>query len=174
LVVLALSLSGCGSASETAHSAEPAPTASSPVATLPPGVTLPAKGVTADLTKLTSQPTYNLENVGDIREPFSKQPVNVSQSGDLTLVGWAVDPDAKTSGGGVEIAIDGAPVVIKSRLPRPDVEKSLKSPSYANAGFLFTYPALALNKGPHELKIRILSNDKKSYWESPGLKVLVQ
>jgi hypothetical protein len=171
---MVLILPGCGPSSEAPHTAESTPAAPAAPPALPPGVTLPAKGITADLTKLTSQPVYNLENVGDIRDPFSKQPINISQSGDLTLTGWAVDPLAKAGNGGVEIAIDGAPVVIKTRLPRSDVAKSLGTPSYADSGFLFTYPAVALSKGPHELKVRILSNDKKSYWEGVGLKLMVQ
>ncbi len=134
----------------------------------------PPAGITASLSTQNGKPLYNLEQVGATLDPFNRQPIKVSATGSLTAQGWAVDPAKKDLAGGVEVVIDKVPYAAEYGLPRGDVGAYFKVPAYDKCGFAFTAPAAAFGRGDHALSIRILSNDKQSYYQGGSVNVSIR
>lgn len=135
---------------------------------------LPEATSSTGLVKRAGQPLYNLERIGDVVNPFSLPPIAIAAQSILRVEGWAVDRTAQTLPGRVEAVIDGKSFLTQTDIPRQDVADHFKVPAYSNAGFAFTCPAISLGKGWHELKIRVISHDKHSYWEGAGLPMLIR
>jgi hypothetical protein len=131
--------------------------------------TIQPDGVTPQLQRLTGKPLYNLEMIGNVIDPFPKQPVVVSASEVLSVVGWAVDGASKNAAAGVEVVVDGRPYRAEAKLDRPDVAAFYKAPEYRRAGFRFSAPASAFGAGKHVLSIRTIANDGKAYFEGLDL-----
>jgi hypothetical protein len=130
------------------------------------------RGNTASMRGNRKQPLYNLEYIGSIVEPASKGPVHLRLNAEFSVKGWAVDPEAQKAAGGVEILIDGIPYRATYALPRKDVADHFGIPEYASAGFaLTTKTGGAIGRGMHRVAVRILTNDRASYYE--GLPVAV-
>jgi hypothetical protein len=65
----------------------------------------------------------------------------------------------------VEIVIDDAPFVAEYGKARPDVATSFDVPAYANSGFSIELLGQQFPPGAHKLFVRVLTHDRKSYWE---------
>ncbi len=141
---------------------------SSQPATAPPG------GSSGSLKRSASAPLYYLDRVGETVNPFEKQPVKVDVAGELTLSGWAVDPDHKAAPGGVEVVIDGTPYRAIHNLSRQDVADYFKVPAYEKAGYKFSMAASLLAKGQHQLMVRVISSDGTYFFEGAGLSLRVE
>ena len=131
----------------------------------------PETGDSASLARKDNKPLYNLEYIGAVVDPAGKQPVRVELGNELLVAGWAVDAPSRAMAGGVEIVIDGTPYTAAYGLPRGDVAEHFKVPAYSNAGFSFRTAATNFGAGRHQIAVRILTNDKRSYYE--GLPVAV-
>jgi hypothetical protein len=129
----------------------------------------PQPGISDSLARSSADPSYNLEVVGGVLDPFPKQPIRVRINGQLFLSGWAVDAAAKEISGGVEVVVDEVPYPAQSNLARGDVATFLKVPAYINAGFSFSAEAGAFGKGKHKVSIRVLTHDRKSYYQGAPL-----
>jgi hypothetical protein len=83
----------------------------------------------------------------------------------FTIAGWAVDQTAKDTAGGVEIVIDDAPFVTKYGKVRPDVANAFAVPAYADAGYSIELLGQQFPPGAHKLFVRVLTHDRRAYWE---------
>jgi hypothetical protein len=130
----------------------------------PTEVPADAIAITQTLTKLPGGPSWNIETVG-------ASPVGESKSFDIpardkfTIVGWAVDQQAKEPAGGVIGVVDGVPYPAEYGRPRPDVARVFGVPSYANSGYSLELLGERFVPGAHSLLIRVLTHDRKAYWE---------
>jgi hypothetical protein len=121
---------------------------------------------TPTMTKRPGGPLWNVEYVGAVLEAYKRTSYEVPAHGELDIGGWAVDQDAKVGSGGVEIRIDGVPYAGEYGKPRPDVASLFNQPAYANAGYVIKIKAEQFASGPHTAYFRVLSNDRKSFWEA--------
>jgi hypothetical protein len=129
-----------------------------------------ATGITQGLTKRADVPLYNIERIGELTAPLSVTDVRIPGSGDMVVMGWAVDPINKDAGSGVDVVIDNVPYLATSAIERRDVSTQFAIPGYRFSGYSFLIPASALGKGTHHVSIRVVSRDGKSYIESPAMK----
>jgi hypothetical protein len=125
-----------------------------------------ATGISAHLAKRTGAPLWNIELVGTIQNAWKNVDFQLPAHGKIVLVGWAVDQNAKSAAGGVELAIDDIPYGAKYGTPRKDVAIALGVPSYAASGFSFVLDADEFAPGQHVLFFRVLASDKTGYWEA--------
>jgi len=120
---------------------------------------------TQTMTKRPGGPLWNVEYVGKLLEAYKHTSFEVPAHGELDIGGWAVDQDAKAGAGGVEIRIDGVPYAAEYGKPRPDVASFFNQLAYANAGYVIRIKAEQFASGAHTAYFRVLSNDRKSFWE---------
>lgn len=125
-----------------------------------------ATGASQNLVKRQGGPLWNLESVGPVNNAWAQKSFDLPSHGELTLIGWAVDQQAKAPAGGVDIVIDGVPYAAKYGKSRPDVAVSFGVPAYSNSGYAFDLMAEHLPPGAHTLFVRVLANDGKSFWEA--------
>jgi hypothetical protein len=144
-----------------------------PLATEPTGPP-PATGLSSNLQLKKVPPLYNLEQIGDVVNPFTKQPVKIAATGDLLVSGWAVDVEAKDLGKGVDVVIDGTPLAANYPSDRGDVATFYKNPAYAKAGFQLVMPASDLSKGAHSLLVRIITKDGTAYYQGLPVAIVVE
>ena len=142
-----LSLSGCSTSTQQQSTAQK------------------ATGITGTLSKLPGAPLWNIESVGPVNNAWEKKAFDLPTHGKIAIVGWAVDQQAKAAAGGVEIAIDGNPFAAQYGKPRPDVASAYQVPSYGNAGYSLELTAETFAPGTHTAFVRILSSDRKGFWE---------
>jgi hypothetical protein len=124
-----------------------------------------ATGITGTLSKLPGSPLWNIESVGPVNNAWEKKAFDLPTHGKIAIIGWAVDQQAKAAAGGVEIAIDGTPFAAQYGKPRPDVAGAYQVPSYGNAGYSLELSAETFAPGSHTAFVRVLSSDRKGFWE---------
>jgi hypothetical protein len=126
----------------------------------------PGEPLTVDLPlleELADHRDYNLEQFGETVEPLGKSPIRLPRSSMITLSGWAVDRSARVWAGGVDVEVDGAFHATRYGGERPDVSDFFGEPLYRYCGFSFGVAAAQFDCGPHSLRLRIVSADRKSY-----------
>jgi len=134
----------------------------------------PATGLSSNLQLKKVPPLYNLEQIGDVVNPFTKQPVKVAATGDLLVSGWAVDVEAKDLGKGVDVVIDGTPLAANYPSDRGDVATFFKNPAYAKAAFQLVMPASGLRRGSHSVMVRIITKDGTAYYQGLPVAIVVE
>lgn len=143
-----------------------------------PETTGPDSPVTAELsqntTKLAGNPLWNLEAVGPIIVAPGQKTFDAPASGSLQITGWAVDSAAKAPAGGVEVLIDGKPYSASYGRLRDDVVKVHGVAAYAKSNFAFDLKAEDIGAGSHTAVFHILTNDRKSYWESEPYSIVLK
>ncbi|MBM2816013.1 MAG: hypothetical protein HW421_2775 [Ignavibacteria bacterium] len=82
----------------------------------------------------------------------------------ITVVGWAIDRLVNRLAGGVYLEVDGVMYPTFYGNYRPDIVKSFGVEEYIKAGFLTNIPLKKLGLGRHELMVKVLAFDKKSYF----------
>jgi hypothetical protein len=101
-------------------------------------------------------------------KPIRNEEIPCVESDDVvTIGGWAVDIEARTTAGGVIVKVDDKSFLPQYGFQRDDVALMLREPQYRNSGFVASIPVSAFEKGTHTVSIYILSNDRKSYYASP-------
>src|ERR1035438_6643333 len=65
-----------------------------------------ATGITQGLRKRPGGALWNIESVGSVSNAWTKNSFELSVQEKSTIIGWAVDQEAKAAAGGVEIVID--------------------------------------------------------------------
>jgi hypothetical protein len=83
----------------------------------------------------------------------------------LFVRGWAVDQRSKSAAGGVIVNVDGKDFLAAYGSPRPDVAANLHSPDYVNSGFTVSLDSAAIGKGKHTMIFRVVTSDRKSYYQ---------
>jgi len=132
-----------------------------------------ATGITQNLTRNAGTTLYWVDEIGGIGNPYGSKSIRVSAVGEFTARGWAVDKQSQTPAGGVDIVLDNIPYGASYGLDRLDVADGQKVAAYRQSGWQFSMPASRL-KGTHALTVRIVSNDRKSYYEIPTLTLSVE
>jgi hypothetical protein len=74
----------------------------------------------------------------------------------------------------VEVVIDRKPFQISYGDTRSDVADFFKNPALRNSGFHASFPASALGSGTHPVSLRVLSSDRKTYFQTTELTVSVR
>ncbi len=133
-----------------------------------------AAAITGTLTKREDNPLWNLESVGTVNEAWTSQSFEVLAHGTFAIRGWAVDHIARGVAGGVEISIDGSLYRGEYGKRRLDVARAHGLPAYVNSGYLFELKAEEFKVGPHTAFIRVVSNDRQTFWEVGPYVILVQ
>jgi hypothetical protein len=130
----------------------------------PTEVPADAIAITQTLPKLPGGPLWNIEKVG-VNAVGESKSFDVPARDKFTILGWAVDQQAKAPAGGVEGVVDGVPYPAEYGRPRPDVATTFGVASYANSGYSLELLGQRFAPGAHRLAIRVLANDRKAYWE---------
>jgi len=130
-------------------------------------------GGSAKLPLQPGMPLHNLEFVNDTQVVPGK-PIHVSRSGQLVVIGWAVDQDAKSVPGGVDVVIDGKAYAAETGISRPDVVQVFKVPAYLASGFRFSAPAAAFPPGNHLITVRVINQARSAYWQGASTSALIQ
>jgi hypothetical protein len=133
--------------------------------TAPPATWAP--GISQNLTRSGATTQCVIDNIGQVGNPAVERLVQVPGATTFGITGWAIDEPNKTTAGGVDVVIDQAPYNAHYGSPRPDVATHFKQPNYANSCFELMVAPGQLAKGPHSVSIRIISSDKKSYYQGP-------
>lgn len=130
------------------------------------GTQAPAGSViTQNLVKRSGGPLWNIESVGLVSNAWTKNSFELPAQAKSTIIGWAVDQEAKAAAGGVEVVIDGVPYAAQYGKSRPDVAVSFGVRAYSNSGYSFDLAANQFTPGTHTMFVRVLTNDQKGYWE---------
>ncbi|HEX7177606.1 MAG TPA: hypothetical protein VF240_20270 [Pyrinomonadaceae bacterium] len=119
------------------------------------------------LVSVNSDTSLAMDGIsGQPAKPGIPVVINPKSTPSFAITGWAVDQQAQTEAGGVIINIDGSKdVLAKYGQPRPDVAAHLKNTKYTNSGFIATMDASSLAKGRHTLTVRVVTADRKGYFE---------
>lgn len=144
-----------------------------PVKSSRPVVPALVPGITQNLTRNEKPATYHLDRIGPINNPVPKQTFQLAGDASTEIVGWAIDTVAKKVAGGVEVLIDSSAFTAHAGMNRTDVADYFKRPDYITAGFDLTLPPGQLTKGEHSISIRVIANDKKSYYQGDLLNFVV-
>lgn len=123
-------------------------------------------GISANLQKRPGGPLWNLESFGPVSSPGENRSFDLPAHGKIEIGGWAVDQEAKTAAGGVEIVIDGAPFAAQYGNSRPDVASAYGVPTYTNVGYSLALTGEQFAPGSHTAFVRVLSSDRHGYWEA--------
>ena len=132
----------------------------------------PESAKSAPLQKVPGDTPYSIDSVN--KQPLPKVGPVVVKSADtpsVVIAGWAVDGPAKASAGGVMFNIDGkSDITATYGAERADVATVLKDPNYKMSGFGIAIPTQSIEKGRHTISMKILTSDKKGYYE-PNRKI---
>jgi len=139
------------------------------------GNTKTEKGVeTASLQKVEGAPVYSIDAINS--QPVPKAGpivINAATTPAIVIGGWAVDAPAKNAAGGVFLNVDGkSDLTATYGADRQDVASVLKEPNYKMSGFGISIPTASLDKGRHTLGLKVLTADKKGYYE-PSQKIAI-
>jgi hypothetical protein len=167
-VVITLFFTGCGSSGT--NQVQVQPQASDQTALRPMAV----DGVTPAMTKVKGVPVHNLDLIEKVNIPYSLSTTIISLASDVEVRGWAIDEAAQKAAGGVELLIDGKAYKTQYGLDRPDVRTFFKNPAYNKSGFTFMLLANSLSRGPHNMIVRVISADAKTYYEGNPLSLVVK
>ena len=121
----------------------------------------------------SGQPLTNIDRIGANTAPFGAAPLHVAGSGELKISGWAVDQSSQTATGGVDVLIDQVAFPTIYGTDRGDVVDYFKRPEYRGSGFTAAIPAEQFGKGQHALALRVVSSDRRCYYQTPGRPIVV-
>lgn len=127
---------------------------------------------TTTLGRVAGETPFYIDTVNK-QVPSAKAPVtvNVDQTPQIMVNGWAVDQPAQSPAGGVVMVIDGkVEVPTTYGAERSDVAKFLNNPNYTKSGFVGWINVATITKGQHILSFKVLTADRRRYYE-PANKV---
>jgi hypothetical protein len=130
-------------------------------------------GISQNLTRSAAATSCVLDNIGPVANPAAQKSVEVSGATTFGITGWAIDEVNKTTAAGVDEVIDGKPYSAHYGSARTDVATHFNQPNYNNSGFELMVAPGQLTKGPHSVSIRVISSDKKSYYQGPVVQFTV-
>ena len=128
------------------------------------------KDIKAGLPELSSikksahSTLFAVETINDIK--IKDEDIIKVQGESLTVKGWAVDKPNEEKAGGVYIDIDENLYPAYYGIIRRDLLGTLNFATSTSYGFTCTIDTEELGKGRHILTIKILTNDRKSYYSS--------
>ncbi|HKP77537.1 MAG TPA: hypothetical protein VJU34_00255, partial [Phenylobacterium sp.] len=108
---------------------------------------------------------FGLDLINEAQNPRLR-PAVIAGGGPVTFGGWAYDPVARTARKAVDLVIDGAAYGARYGRPRPDVATYFKNEALGGSGFAATLPPHVLKRGRHQLVVRVVAADGRSYFDS--------
>ena len=130
-------------------------------------------GISPNLSRSNLVPLCFVDNLGPVSDPAKQKSVQVSGDTTFGIRGWAVDGPKKVVAGAVDVVIDQTPYSAQYGSPRKDVAAHFNQPEYTNSGFELMIAPGQLPKGQHSVAIRVISSDKKSYYQGPVIQFAV-
>lgn len=115
------------------------------------------------LKELSEQTDYSIDVMNGIEIMNYKERI-IIQGSNLHITGWAADKKYQKEAEDVLLKIDHSYYRVTARTTRPDVAKVFNNPDYIHTGWEFKIPTSIIGEGKHELEIKIISNDKKSFY----------
>jgi hypothetical protein len=129
----------------------------------------------ASLSPLSASTIFSIDAINNYVFKVHNGKKSITLSKDepfLTVKGWAVDAQAKALAGGVYLELDHKLYPASYKLYRPDVAAHFQVPAYKHSGFEGDIPIYELEPGRHILTLKILTKDKKAYYNPPETVVL--
>jgi hypothetical protein len=123
--------------------------------------------------KCTAPPAISIDQVGGQAPPPLGTALEISRSGPLRVMGWAVDPASKGPGSRVEIVIDATAYPAIYGLDRPDVADFFRTSAYHQSGFAFEIAAGKVGDGSRTLSVRVTSADGECVYSSTPIGIVV-
>jgi hypothetical protein len=116
-------------------------------------------------TKLPIPAFGGVDSVNGVTAPKSgsKIPINGDK---IQIAGNYVDDVKKDVAAGVVVVIGDKQFESQYGGERPDIAKALNNPKYLKSQFYAEIPTSEIEKGLHDVKIRVISNDMSGYYES--------
>lgn len=119
------------------------------------------------IIKPISEPAlYYLDTINNISIDKLNKPLIIPSEDNIIIKGWAVDNKVMDIAGGICIVIDGTMYTAAYGIDRPDVAKAFNVSKYRYSGFEAIIPYSEIGKGKHKLSIKILTNNKKNYYNT--------
>ena len=133
-------------------------------------------GSTADLPNGASI-AYWVDDLGTVANPFlppGTPPVMSMFDHEMFRVrGWAFDTAHRAKVGGVELVIDDKTYQVHSECARPDLSTALNELAYSYCGFQSAIRGAAVGLGAHDICLRFISHNMRSYAETPTVRLVV-
>lgn len=117
---------------------------------------------------------YSLEFFNEVNMPLIKPPVRVPRSGEIRLVGWAVDRANACPALAIQAVIDGTSFDTSYGYDRPDVASYFKQPAFRSSGFVFQMPAARVPPGEHQLRLGIRTANGRRDLETGPFRFIVE
>ena len=111
--------------------------------------------------------------IGVTNAPFSGAPIHVPGSGGFKVVGWAVDRPRESTAADVDVVIDQTPFETIYGSDRGDVVAAFGRPAYLQSGFATEIPTDTISKGQHALAFRVVSSNRRCYYQTPSRPIVV-
>ena len=89
----------------------------------------------------------------------------------ITISGWAVDPVVEKEASGVFIEVDGKPYIAYYGIDRKDVADHYQNNRYRYSGYVRYIRLSDIGSGVHDIGIKVLSKDKKTYYDGGYFKL---
>lgn len=120
----------------------------------------------SSLSLLPHQACFSIDKINDVEIDQQKQPITISSGRDFIIIkGWAIDARAKDLAGGVYLDLDGKLYPAFYGIKRKDTVKRLRTSSYRYSGFEGAVRTADLGPGLHRLTLKILTGDRKAYYQ---------
>jgi len=148
-----------------------APVVTVPVATVPAAQSVSPTVTTDTLVQAPGTTQFSLERVNqtELSTPQTA-PIMVARTSAVIIEGWAVDSPNNALAGGVIATVDDATSVRATYgSDRQDVADYFHAQALKQSGFTVTFPPGMLAVGKHSIAIKILTNDRRSYYVAGGI-----
>jgi len=123
------------------------------VATVPPA----ALAAQRSDPSVAARASVDQVRTGPVVRALENGVVELHESPQVTLVGWALDERAHAAAPRVEAVVDGRIAVAgPAGNDRPDVAAALHDPRYRRSGYSIELPSTAWTPGAHDVEIRVL------------------
>jgi|HubBroStandDraft_6_1064221.scaffolds.fasta_scaffold82590_2 MoaA/NifB/PqqE/SkfB family radical SAM enzyme len=123
------------------------------------------------LPRIGSAALWNIEHIAGMLLPPPGATIDLRDAlGDAACIdidGWAVDAEAQSSAGGIEVVVDGTAYPAQYGASRPDVVEAFRLGAYDKAGFWCQIPAEAFQPGLHSIALRVIAQDSRGYYATP-------
>ena len=117
-----------------------------------------------DLILSRQETKFNIELINGI-SAIDNGLYETSIGDSIIFNGWAVDWINKNTAGGIYMAIDNRLYPVDYGLQREDVSSTFNNPKFRYSGFSKKLLCQDIGKGIHQVKIIIVSKDKKYYYK---------
>lgn len=123
------------------------------------------------LPRLAEPALYSIDSINDRVFLPSENSAFLLNNGQQTVIikGWALDKLSNSLAGGVIVELDGKEYRAQYGIEREDVAIAFSLPACRNAGFECEILEAGIMPGEHVLRLKVLTNDQKSYYVSREL-----